>query len=86
MQDIGVCNTVNSSICANGEEQDVCEERDTELRSRNHAAGAQGFNEQDKRHDGEDVVVRRKGCQPMNSKISYPDYQDREVDWQDPEH
>ena len=80
MQNIGVCNAVNSSICADGEEQDVCKERDTELRSRNHAAGAQGFNEQDKRHDGEDVVMRGERRHPVDCQVAYPNHQYWEVD------
>lgn len=49
-------------------------------------ASAHGFDDENVRHDGEDIVVRREGCEPVDGKIVYPDNEDWQVDGQDPEH
>jgi hypothetical protein len=66
MQHIRIRDTVNRSVCSDGEEQNVREERDAVLYPWDHAAGTKRLDEQDERHDGEDVVVGGKGCEPMD--------------------
>ena len=44
------------------------------------------FDDEDVGHDGEDVVVGGKGSQPVDGKVMNPDDEDREVDWENPEH
>lgn len=45
-----------------------------------------GLNNEDVGHDGEDVVMRGKRCQPVDGEIVNPDDKDGKVDGKDPEH
>lgn len=40
-------------------------------------AGAHGFDNQDVGHDGENVVMRGEGSEPVDSEIVDPDNEDR---------
>lgn len=46
-----------------------------------HAAGAEGLDEEDEGHYGEDVVVGGEGGKPVYGEVSDPDDQDGEIDW-----
>jgi hypothetical protein len=56
------------------------------LQARDDVASRHGFDNEDVGHDGEDVVMRGKGCEPVDGKIVNPDDEDRKVDGEDPEH
>lgn len=49
-------------------------------------AGRHCFDNEDVWHDGEDVVVRGKGCEPMDGEVVHPDHENGKVDGEDPEH
>ena len=42
-----------------------------------HLATCQCLNEENEWHDGKNIVVGRKRCEPLNRKIMYPDDEDR---------
>lgn len=39
-----------------------------------------GFDDEDVGHDGEDVVMRGKGREPVDGEVVHPDDKDGEVD------
>jgi hypothetical protein len=49
-------------------------------------AGRHCFDDENVRHDGEDVVVGGKGCEPVDCEVVHPDDEDGEVDRENPEH
>ena len=49
-------------------------------------ASAHGFDDENVRHDGQDVVVRGKGRQPVHGEVVDPNDEDGEVDGENPEH
>ena len=54
--------------------------------ARDHFAARQGLAQEDEGHDAEDVVVRRKGRQPVHGEVVNPDDEDGAVDGEQPEH
>jgi hypothetical protein len=56
------------------------------LNSGDHPTGAQSFDQEDERHDRNDVVVGREWRQPMHGKVPYPDDEDRHIDREYPKH
>lgn len=49
-------------------------------------AGRHSFDNENVWHDGEDVVVRGKWCEPVDGEIVNPDDEDGKVDGEDPQH
>lgn len=75
MQDICVGDAIDGRVSADGEEDYVRENGEARLDARYHTAGAQRLDEQYERHDGEDVMMRRKGGEPVHGKIPDPYHQ-----------
>ena len=57
MEHIGVADSIDGRICSDEEEEKAGEEAERRLYAWDHATRAQCFDEQDERHDGQDVVV-----------------------------
>jgi hypothetical protein len=84
MEHVGVCDSIDGSIDGDTEKEDTGEVANARCHSGYHFATGQGLNEEDKRHDGEDIVVRRKWGEPVNGQIVYPDDENGKVDRKNP--
>ena len=86
MEHVGVCDSINGSVDGDAKEEDTGEVAKPRCHSRYHFATGQGLDEKDKWHDRENIVVRRKWSEPVNSQIVYPDDENGEIDRENPQH
>lgn len=49
-------------------------------------ACAHGLDDEDIGHDGENVMMRGEGSEPVDGEVVDPDNEDGKIDRQDPEH
>ena len=54
--------------------------------ARNHGPRSHGLDEQEKWHDRQHVVMRRKGHEPVHNQVVGPHKQDKDVDGKNPQH
>lgn len=86
MENVGVRHPIYSCTDGSAKEQYAGDVPQATCDLRHHLAGRQILHQQDEGHDGEDIVVRGERCEPVDSKISYPHGENREVDGKHPEH
>ena len=86
VQDVGVRDAVDGCVDGQSEEEHVCDEAQAARQAGDHVACAHRLDDEDVGHDGEDVVVRGKGGEPVDGEVVDPDDEDREVDGEDPKH
>ena len=84
MEHVGVCDSIDGRIDGDAEEEDTGEVAKTRSHSGHHFATSQGLNEKDKRHDGEDIVVRGKWGEPVNGQVVYPYNENGKIDRENP--
>ena len=58
MQDVGISDAVHGRVDCKGEEEDVGYQPQPTGDTRDHVARTHGLDDEDIRHDGEDVVMR----------------------------
>lgn len=86
MQHVCICHSVNCGINGDAEKEYAREVPETRCDARYHFPTSQGLDQEDERHDGKYIMVGRKRCKPVNGQVVNPDYEDREVDRENPEH
>ena len=87
MQHVCIANAIHGRIHGQAEEGDVGHvSGGAGVQLRDHFPGCERFHEDEIGHDGDDVVVRGEGGQPVNGEVVDPDDEDGDVDGEDPEH
>lgn len=86
VQDVRIRYTIHGSIYSYRYQKQIGDMAESRPDAGDHTPSALGFDQEDERHDGEDVVMRGERRQPMDSKVPHPDDQYGKVDREDPDH
>ena len=86
MKKIGVGNTVDGRVDRNREEDNRRDVFEASRYARDHGSAGRGLDQDDERHDGEDIMERGEGHEPVHHEVVGPDQENQCVDWKNPYH
>lgn len=86
MEHVCIGDSIHCSIYGDEEKEHASEMAETRSDPRYHFPTGERLNQKNKRHDGKDVVMRRKWRKPVYSQVVYPDHEYWKVDRKNPEH